>query len=351
MASSSDGTTRPSPRSMTVRVAVTGGWRRAAGAWLAIAGILAATALATLPATLLLARAIEHDLGASLMAERAAGGADLVWWDEFQYRGAPPSFTPGIIGGAAPLTTYSGLLDGATPPPEALAAAVVAGAVWLFLSGGLLERLARRRRLGTRGFLAGCGALFFRLLRMAVITGVLYALLLGPVHGWIFDGLYPWLTRETTVERTAAVWRATLYLLWLAPLLAVNLLADYAKVRLVIEDRRSVLGALAAAARFLRRHAGSAIAVYAVNGVAAGLVLLLYLVIAPGGTGGDWRLLAVLAAGVGYLAARLFVRAAFLGSAMTLFEGRLAHAAFTAPPVPIWPDSPAAEAIDNAART
>ncbi|HEY8536071.1 MAG TPA: hypothetical protein VIL25_06465 [Vicinamibacterales bacterium] len=336
---------------VTVSAAVAGGWRRAAGAWLAIVGLVAAGALFTLPATVLLARAIERDLGASLMADRVAAGTDLVWWDEFAYRNAPPSFTPAIIGGAAPLGTYSDLLDGDAPPADALAAAAVAGAAWLFLSGGLLERLARRRRLGTRAFLAGCGALFFRLLRLALIAGVFYAVLLGPVHDWIFDGLYPWLTRDTTVERRAFVWRAALYLLWLAPVLAVNLLADYAKVRLVIEDRRSVLGALVAAGRFLRRHAGSAVAVYAINAVAAGVVLLLYLILAPGGRGGDWRLLAALAIGFAYLFARLLVRAAFLGSAMTLFEGRLAHAAFTAPPVPVWPDSPAAEAIDNAART
>jgi hypothetical protein len=32
---------------------------------------------------------------------------------------------------------------------------------------------------------------------------------------------------------------------------------------------------------------------------------------------------------------------------MTLVERTLAHAEYTAPPLPVWPDSPAAEAIDN----
>ena len=40
---------------------------------------------------------------------------------------------------------------------------------------------------------------------------------------------------------------------------------------------------------------------------------------------------------------------AFLTSAMTLLERTFAHADYTAPPLPLWPDSPAAEAIDNAA--
>ena len=335
----------------SVRAIAIDGLRRAAGAWLTLGGILAAMALATLPAAALLAEAIQDHLGPSTMAARAAAGPDLVWWDEFQHAGAPASFTPAIIGGAAPLGTYSRLLDGGAPPADAIAAAAIALAVWLFLSGGLLERLARRRRLGTRAFFGACGALFFRLVRLTLAVGIVYALLLGPVHGWLFDGLYPWLTRDTTVERTAAIWRAALYLVWLAPLLAVNLLADYTKARLVVEDRRSVAGAIAAAARVLRRHGGRAVGVYAVNAAAAGLVLAGYLAFAPGGAGGDRRLLLVLAAGFAYLAARLFVRAAFLASAMSLFERTLAHASYTAPPAPVWPDSPAAEAIGNAART
>jgi hypothetical protein len=43
------------------------------------------------------------------------------------------------------------------------------------------------------------------------------------------------------------------------------------------------------------------------------------------------------------------VRLAFLTSAMALLERTFAHAEYTAPPLPVWPDSPAAEAIENAA--
>ena len=36
-----------------------------------------------------------------------------------------------------------------------------------------------------------------------------------------------------------------------------NLVLDYARIRIVVEDRRSALGALAAGARFVRRHRGA----------------------------------------------------------------------------------------------
>ena len=46
-----------------------------------------------------------------------------------------------------------------------------------------------------------------------------------------------------------------------------------------------------------------------------------------------------------YIAARLWVKLVFWGSATALFQERLAHAGYVARPEPVWPDSPAADAI------
>ena len=110
-----------------------------------------------------------------------------------------------------------------------------------------------------------------------------------------------------------------------------------------------MIGALVGAVRFVRRHPAPVAVVYGLNAAVAAVVLAAYVVLAPDGRGGDWRLLAVLAIGGIYLLARLAIRLAFLAGAMTLLERSFAHADYTAPPLPVWPDSPAAEAIDNAA--
>lgn len=336
--------------SRAARVAFLEGWRRVARFPLGLLGMAAVLAAATLPAAVWLGASIERHLGDSLVASRVAGGVDLRWWDEFSSAAAPGrSFSPALIGGAAPVSTYSDLLDGYGPPPEAAGALLIALLLWLFLSGGILDRYARGRRVGARGFFGASGVFFFRFLRLALLTGLAYAFIAGPLHSWLFDGAYRWVTRDTAVERTAFLWRLFFYLLWLAPLLAVNLIADYAKVRAVMEDRHSAVGAVLAAVRFVRRHPAAVTITYGANAVAAGAVLLVYLVVAPDGRGGDWRLLAALAAGGLYLTARLATRLAFLASATALVERSLAHAEYTAPPLPVWPDSPAAEAIENAA--
>ena len=52
-----------------------------------------------------------------------------------------------------------------------------------------------------------------------------------------------------------------------------------------------------------------------------------------------------LAVGQVYVLVRLGVKLAFWASETALFQSRFGHAGYVARPQPIWPDSPAAEAI------
>jgi hypothetical protein len=129
-----------------------------------------------------------------------------------------------------------------------------------------------------------------------------------------------------------------------AALLFVNLIVDYAKIRMVVEDRRSALGALTAAIRFIARQPGAAIGLYLFNTIAFLVVLVLYRVAAPGAAGGTLAWIALLI-GQLYIVLRVVVRLTFAASQIALFQSRLAHAGYTARPPAVWPDSPAAEAI------
>ena len=328
------------------------GWSRVSLSPGLILAVWLATVVTALPAALALHDAIGSQLGKSMTASHVAAGADYGWWQEFeaQARGVARTFEPTIIGAAAPLSNWSALLDG-REIPSPLQASVVGGLlVWLFLSGGLIDRLARGRRVGSRAFFGACGVFFFRFLRLGVVIGAAYYVLVGWFHGVLFERLYPWLTHEATSERTAFAWRIALYLSWLAPVVAVNIVADYAKVRAVVEDRRSMLGALAAGARFVARHPGAAIGLYAANTLVLAVAFSIYLLAAPGARGGDWHLLVVLAIGQAWIIARVATKLAFMSTSAALVQNLLAHAEYAATPMPVWPESPAAEAIENAAR-
>ncbi|HWP99533.1 MAG TPA: hypothetical protein VNK92_03595 [Vicinamibacterales bacterium] len=310
-------------------------------------GMLGATIAAALPAAVAVGAAVEADLGDSLMADRAADGVAWDWWQEFlgRARGLGATLVPSVIGFAAPLRNLSDLADAVPPAPAIAAILAVQLAVWIFLTGGVVDRLARARRTGAYHFFGACGACWPRLLRLALLAGAAYAFLFGVVHGWLFEDLYGRLTRDTIVERRAFAVRVGCYALMAALVAAIDLLFEYAKVRTVVEDRRSALGALAAAARFLRRHPGGAMALYLVNVGAFATALALYALVAPGVTGPLPGLWGGFLVGQIYILARLWVKLVALASQIAFFQTRLAHAGYAALPLAERPEPPVVEAL------
>jgi hypothetical protein len=323
------------------------GSKRVVAAPAIVAGVFAMTFLLALPLALTLRGMLSAHLGSSVAAETAASGVNNDWWQEFtaQASGLGTTFTPSVIGFAMVLDNVSGVLDArGSILPIASALGLYLGG-WAFLTGGILDRYARQRPLRVFGFFGASGVYFFRFLRLAVIAGLAYWWLFAYVHPWLFDEQFVNLTRNMSVERTAIGVRVLFYLLFGALLLATNLVVDYTKVRIVVEDRRSVLGALVAAVRFVRNHGRPVIALYALNSLTFLAVVAVWALVAPGaGSSGPAMWLAFVLSQL-YVAARLLVKLQFIASSVALFQANLAHASYVSAPVPAWPESPAAEAI------
>ncbi|MEO8681657.1 MAG: hypothetical protein ABI665_21605 [Vicinamibacterales bacterium] len=310
--------------------------------WLVV-GLWLSTVLLALPLAVTLHGMLGDHLGASLAAETAASGVNFDWWNEFlaQAAGVGQSFVPAIIGFAAVIKNLSDLAD-AERLPLVIAAVVTAQiVVSMFLAGGVFDRLARDRAIGASGFFQACGVYFFRFLRLGVMAAAMYWLLFAIVHPWLFGRVYPWLTKDVTVERTAFFYRLALYVFFAIAVFKVNMVFDYAKVRAVVEDRRSMIGALVASLRFIWRNPWATVGLYALNTVLFLIVIGLYALTAPGASAN----LLAFAVGQLYIVLRVMVRLQFAASQISLFQSRLAHAGYVARPVPAWPDSPAAEAL------
>jgi hypothetical protein len=333
---------------MTVGSAWRDGVRRVNGAPLVLLGMYALTLAVALPLSIALRGMIAAHLGDSLFAGRMASGTSYDWWQEFsaQASGLGTTFVPSIIGMGAVLDNLSGLLDN-LPLATTVAGATAAWLVlWSFLSGGVLDRYARMRPTRTLGFFAACGMHFWRFLRIGLLALLTYWVLFGLVHRWLFDDLYPWATRDMTAERSAFVVRVLCYLAFGTCLVGCNLVFDYARIRLVVEDRHSAIGALMAGARFVRRHPAT-LRLYLLNGVGFILVALAYALVAPGAPS-SLTIWIALALGQIYILLRHYVKLLFYASQVAYFQGSLAHASYTAAPPVVWPESPAAESIGNA---
>jgi hypothetical protein len=323
------------------------GLRRSSGAVAVWAGAWLVSLALTLPLAIVLRGMIAAHLGDSLAAEAAAAGVNWDWWQEFsqQASGLGTTFGPSVLGFASVLRHTSDLLDNEDLAPV-LAGAVGAWlVVWSFLSGGILDRYARNRPTRASGFFAACGTHFFRFLRLGAIALAVYVFFFAHVHGWLFDDLWRWATREMTVERNAFALRLVLYAVFGALLVLATLVFDYARIRIVVEDRRSALGALLAAWRFVRRRPIRTLALYGLNGLGFLALAAVYALVAPGATGPGFGMWIALAIGQAWILARVWVKLQFYASQVVFFQGELAHAEYTAAPLPEWPESPAAEAL------
>ncbi len=333
---------------------VSGAWsdglRRVFAAPAIVAGVFVVTLVTALPLALSLRDALQDHLGSSLAAGAAADGVNYDWWQEFasQATGVGTTFTPTIIGFATTLDSVSGLLDRRTLITPIVWALGVYVAAWMFISGGILDRYARGRRIGAHGFFAASGTFFFRFLRLGVAAAAVYWFLFAHVHEWLFAKWYVNATRDLALERTVFYWRFLMYGIFAALLALTTVIFDYAKVRAVVEDRRSMAGALIAGTRFIARNPMRVARLYVANAVVFVVVVGLWVLVAPGAGGSGASMWVGVIASQCYILARLAVKLQFLASETALFQRSLAHWGYTAAPMVVRPEPPVVEVIRSA---
>jgi hypothetical protein len=330
------------------------GGARVARAPAMLLGVWVLTLLAAIPLALMLHDAIATHLGSSLRAEDVARGFDVDWWEEFEAHADAlgKSFGPEVIGFAAPLSHLSAIADGEWPRGPVFVAVAGWLLVWTFLSGGVIDRYARNRPTRAAGFFGECGNWFGRMVRLDLIAGALYLILFAWIQPLLFDRLYGWLTHDLPVERSAFLWRLLLYVIFGLLALAVHIVVDAARVRAVVEDRRSVIGAWLAGWRFVRQRPLQILAIYGWIGLALVLWLAIYAIVAPGASvQGRWVWAALLIGQI-YIVGRLWLKLQIWASLVALYQADFGRriVAETLTVVPIWPESPSADATETPAR-
>jgi hypothetical protein len=254
---------------MGVGAAFSQGWHRVWRARLMMAGILLATALLA-------------------VAAPVAGGAAL----------GPASRSIGLALAAA-IEVQLAAID----LPHAPVVAVIAHlTVSLVLLGALLARLAADRPLGVRACVTAGLVRAFRFLRLGLVGG-LASLLAAAILFASPNAVGAYLS--------------------LALLFIVSLFVSYAEIRLVIEDRRTILGALVAGARFVRAHPGATLGLHMLNALVCGVAFLplIWLAPPPAGTVGLDPVTSTLA-----LLPVVVVQLQWTASQVALFQDRLGAA-------------------------
>ena len=146
---------------------------------------------------------------------------------------------------------------------------VVYSIIRAWCTGGILHRYAQNRPMLADAFHRACGTFFFRLLRLHLLSALILA---GSLY--VADEYYYQLFYLRSDPGVLAFWigLVTVVLLGLGYIFC-DVVLDYAKVRTVVEDRRSMVFAITAGFRFVVRRPGAVVRLYLLNAAIAVIVL------------------------------------------------------------------------------
>jgi hypothetical protein len=302
-----------------------------AAVWTAIGTVLrapllfVAVVLVTIATAIPFAAVVGAELESALAAERVSGDSpaeiDAEWWQEFEAHatGLVATFTPQILGFAAPLDALSGLLDGERRPLVLFVPIVAYALVWAFLWGGILERYSAGRRLGAGAFVRACARSFPLFVAIGAAAALATIALYFTVHALLFGPVFARVAASAPGERAAFFWRLGFYAVFATMLMAVNAIAELSRVHVVTVRERRSIAAVGRAVRFLRAHAGAVALLYIVNFVLFAALFGLYGVVDlyGGARVGGWRGVAI---GQAYIFGRLFIKLLFAASLVVLVQ-------------------------------
>lgn len=316
---------------MTLPRSIREGIVRAGAAPALLLFLWAVNLVAALPFAAVLAETIHASAGDRLVSHDLVAGWEPSWYGELaaDARGFERTFGPAVVGAGAFLRNleawWSGrIFTGSAGGWGLLAAGLGYALLWALLLGGVIDRLGRSSghaswRLSSRELFAAGGRYFFRFVRLAALSGVTYALIyLGARR---LFGAIEKAARDVTVERTVLAWVVAGAALVVLLLTLVRVVFDYAKIAVVLEERRSALGAVWAGVRFVARHPLRTLGLFwTFTGVAL-LLLWLYGALAPSAGPATWAGV-ILAFLFGQLAlvTRLGLRLATLGGEASLYR-------------------------------
>jgi len=193
-----------------------------------------------------------------------------------------------------------------------------------FLSGGFIGAYAKTYRVSFQEFLIDGAKYFGKFFRLSLLSLIVYVLLFEIVFDWWANSIPGWTAQERSemVPFTHYMIRNGVALLVLG---FVTLCFDYAKIRMVVDDRISALFASWAGVTFVFKHFASAAGLYVLLSLVGVVLIILYALIEGAvAQTGYWTILFVFLIQQFYIVARLCLKATFYASQTQLYQAKAA---------------------------
>ena len=193
-----------------------------------------------------------------------------------------------------------------------------------FLAAGFIGTYAKSYRLSFQEFLMEGAKYFGKFFRLALLSLIVYVLLFEVIFDWWTGSISSW-TAEERSEMVPYVHYMIKNGVVLLVLGLVSLCFDYAKIRMVVDDRISALFASWAGVKFVFTHFFSATGLYILLSLVGILFIVLYaLVESAFDQTGYWTIFFVFLIQQLYVLARLCLKATFYASQTQLYQAKAA---------------------------
>jgi len=290
--------------------------------------LLAVNILVALVLTFPLYSALKTSIGDSLMGDRLTKGFDYRWYDEFRYKFRDSDFityiSPTLVGSGAFFSNVDSLVTGRffQFSPTILVLMAVYALLNILFAGGILGVFrSPEEKFTIKGFFSFGGTYFNRFFRLFIISGILYGILYFLFVPYI-SGIINLVGETAASERVAMVLGIIFAVVMFFLLFLVNMIFDYAKIRTVVGDGRSMIVQTGKAIGFVFKNFGRTMGLYYFIGVLGIVFMVIYGVVEPQIS--QVTPLLVLLAFVWqqvYMLARIWVRLTFFSSQLNLFMG------------------------------
>lgn len=215
---------------------------------------------------------LKDSFGDSLVGERMTNGFDILWWEEYrdQSTGLAKTFTPSIIGKGAILNNLEGLIlmTFFALPPEILILGLFYIIFRTFLAGGILSIFnINTSKFSLKKFFGGAGTHFPHFFLVMLVSWVFFFGVLSFIYRG-FSSIRSSVAQNSFSEITPFHLGIFFSVILLFLLLFLQMLFDYTRIQIVVENKKNILVAVRDAFRFIVRHLGSTL----------GLLYLLFIV-------------------------------------------------------------------------
>jgi len=209
---------------------------------------------------------LKNSLGTSEAGNRMAESFDYIWWEEFrdEAQGLETTFAPSIIGKGAILTNLESLFQMRffSAPPLLIGFGLLYIILHTFLAGGILSTFNQDEpRFAVKAFLQGAGSHFLRFFALMLFSWLFLFVIGAFLHDALLPIIYD-ISSDSYSEVIPFLLMLALSAITLFLLLFIQMVFDYARIKVVLEDENNILKATGKAFRFVFKRPFSTLGLF-----------------------------------------------------------------------------------------